>query len=318
MASTTQPAIQVQNLTKHYGPVIAVDRINFEVGRGELVGFLGNNGAGKSTTMRVLTTVMPASSGYARVAGFDVMYQSDDVRRNLGYLPESVPLYPEMRVEEYLQYRAKLKSVERTARMKRIEYCLDRCRIREVRRRLLGTLSKGYRQRVGLADTLLADPPVLILDEPLSGLDPVQQEETLKAVKELGGQHTVLFSSHHLPDVEKVCDRVIIIHRGTIKFDGKLSDIAASVPTVIVEARGTSDVILQIVLGIQGVLEVKSIPVEKPADGFSALEIHAEPGHDVRERIATELQKKGHPIRRLELRREKLEDIYMRSTLRGE
>ena len=154
-----QPAIQVQDLVKHYGPVVAVDRINFEVGRGELVGFLGNNGAGKSTTMRVLTTFMPASSGFARVAGFDVMYQSDDVRRNLGYLPESVPLYPEMRVEEYLQYRAKIKGVERTGRPKRIDYCLERCRIKEVRRRLLGTLSKGYRQRVGLADTLLADPP---------------------------------------------------------------------------------------------------------------------------------------------------------------
>jgi ABC-2 type transport system ATP-binding protein len=314
----TQPAIQVQELTKHYGPVVAVDRINFEVARGELVGFLGNNGAGKSTTMRVLTTFLPASSGYARVAGFDVMYQSDDVRKHLGYLPESVPLYPEMRVEEYLQYRAKLKNVDRTVRTKRVDYCVERCRIKEVRRRLLGTLSKGYRQRVGLADTLLADPQVLILDEPLSGLDPVQQEETLKAVKELGGQHTVLFSSHHLPDVEKVCDRVIIIHRGRIKFDGKLSQIAASVPTVIVEARGTADQLRSLVLGVKDVLEVKDIRADAPAEGFAAFEIHAEPGHDVRERLAGELQKKGHPIRRLELRREKLEDIYMRSTLRGE
>jgi ABC-2 type transport system ATP-binding protein len=314
----TQPAIQVQNLTKHYGPVVAVDRINFEVGRGELVGFLGNNGAGKSTTMRVLTTYLPASSGFARVAGFDVMYQSDDVRKNLGYLPESVPLYTEMRVEEYLQYRAKLKGVDRAVRTKRIEYSLERCRIREVRRRLLGTLSKGYRQRVGLADTLLADPPVLILDEPLSGLDPVQQEETLKAVKELGGQHTVLFSSHHLPDVEKVCDRVIIIHRGRIKFDGKLSEIAASVPTVIVEARGTAEQIEPLVLGVKGVLEAKPIPPDAPADGFAAVEVHAEPGHDVREKVAARLHEKGHPVRRLELRREKLEDIYMRSTLRGD
>ncbi|QEL15525.1 ABC transporter ATP-binding protein [Limnoglobus roseus] len=314
----TQPAIQVQDLTKNYGPVVAVDRINFEVAPGELVGFLGNNGAGKSTTMRVLTTFLPASSGYARVNGFDVMYQSDDVRKHLGYLPESVPLYSEMRVEEYLQYRAKLKSVDRTTRTKRIDYCLDRCRIKGVRRRLLGTLSKGYRQRVGLADTLLADPKVLILDEPLSGLDPVQQEETLKAVKELGGQHTVLFSSHHLPDVEKVCDRVIIINRGRIKFDGKLSAIAASVPTVVVEARGTTAQLEPLLLGINGVLEIKPITAEAPAEGFAAFEVHAEPGLDVREKVAGRLHEKGHPIRRLEQRREKLEDIYMRSAMRGE
>lgn len=311
----TLPAIQVQDLTKHYGPVVAVDRINFEVNRGELVGFLGNNGAGKSTTMRVLTTFLPASSGYAKVAGFDVMYQSDDVRKHLGYLPESVPLYPEMRVEEYLQYRAKLKGVDRTGRTSRIDYCLERCRIKEVRRRLLGTLSKGYRQRVGLADTLLADPQVLILDEPLSGLDPVQQEETLKTVKDLGGQHTVLFSSHHLPDVEKVCDRVIIINRGRIKFDGKLSEIASSVPTVVVEARGPAAQLEPLLIGVKGVLEVKPVPADEPGDGFAAFEVHAEPGHDVREKVATRLHEKGHPVRRLELRREKLEDIYMRSAI---
>jgi ABC-2 type transport system ATP-binding protein len=313
-----QPAIQVQDLVKHYGPVVAVDRINFEVGRGELVGFLGNNGAGKSTTMRVLTTFMPASSGFARVAGYDVMYQSDDVRRNLGYLPESVPLYPEMRVEEYLQYRAKIKNVERTGRPKRIDYCLERCRIKEVRRRLLGTLSKGYRKRVGLADTLLADPPVLILDEPLSGLDPVQQEETLKTVKELGGQHTVLFSSHHLPDVEKVCDRVIIIHRGRIKFDGKLSQIAASVPTVVVEAQGAADTVRRVVLDVSGVLEVKDLRADAPSEGWCAFEILAEPGKDVRGSVAGAIHKSGHALRKLELRREKLEDIYMRTALRGE
>src|SRR5262245_176002 len=176
-------AIEVRDLCKNYGPVKAVDRISFDVAAGELVGFLGNNGAGKTTTMRVLTTFMPASSGRAALAGYDVMYQSDEVRRRLGYLPESVPLYSEMRVEEYLVYRAKLKGVERSVRTRRIDYCFDRCRIRSVRRRLLGTLSKGYRQRVGLADTLLAEPPVLILDEPLSGLDPVQQEETLASIR---------------------------------------------------------------------------------------------------------------------------------------
>jgi len=311
----TQPAIQVQNLCKDYGAIKAVDLINFEVAPGELVGFLGNNGAGKSTTMRILTTYIPASSGYARVGGFDVMYQSAEVRKRLGYLPESVPLYPEMRVEEYLTYRAKLKGVERSGRTKRIDYCLERSRIKEVRRRLLGTLSKGYRQRVGLADTLLSDPPVLILDEPLSGLDPVQQEETLSAIRELGGQHTVLFSSHHLPDVEKVCDRVIIINRGRIKFDGRLSDIRSSVPSVLIEARGTIEQIEPHLRAVSGVLDIKSIPTDAE---YAAFEVKAESGHDIRETLAKRLHDKGHPIRRLELQREKLEDIYMRISVRGE
>src|SRR4029079_66977 len=153
------PAIRVQHLTKNYGPVLAVDDISFEVKPGELVGFLGPNGAGKSTCMRILTTWLPASSGYAWLSGYDVMYQSMDVRRHIGYLPESVPLYPEMRVREYLQYRAKLKDVARVGRTARIDYCLEKCRIKEVQNRLLATLSKGYRQRVGLADAMLADPP---------------------------------------------------------------------------------------------------------------------------------------------------------------
>jgi ABC-2 type transport system ATP-binding protein len=309
-------AIQVSDLCKYYGPVKAVDRISFNVAPGELVGFLGNNGAGKSTTMRVLTTFMPASSGTAAVAGFDVMYQSDDVRKRLGYLPESVPLYPEMRVEEYLVYRAKLKGVERKLRPGRIDYCLDRCRIREVRRRLLGTLSKGYRQRVGLADTLLADPPVLILDEPLSGLDPVQQEETLGSIRGLGGQHTVLFSSHHLPDVEKVCDRVIIINRGAIKFDGRLSDIRDKVPVIVLEAKGNAESLERALRKLPHVVSVT--PGEPVEGGFAAVDLKAEPGHDLREAAATALFAAGHPVRRIELRRERLEDIYMRTSVRGE
>src|SRR5260370_40209042 len=157
--------IQVENLSKYFGPVMAVDRISFVVGQGEIVGFLGLNGAGQTTTMRILTSCLPATSGVARVAGFDVMLQSTDVRRNIGYLPESVPLYPEMRVEEYLNFRAKLKGVTRTERAKRVEYCLERCRLVLGRRRLIGTLSKGYGQRVGQADSMSTNPPVLNLDE---------------------------------------------------------------------------------------------------------------------------------------------------------
>src|SRR5438105_6711874 len=196
--------ISVQNLSKYFGPVMAIDRVSFEVEQGEIVGFLGPNGAGKTTTMRILTTYLPATSGVARVAGHDVMTESMEVRRNIGYLPESVPLYPEMRVEEYLDYRAKLKGVERKRRQERTEYCLDRCRIREVRRRLIGTLSKGYRQRVGLADTMLHDPVILILDEPTAGLDPLQIRETLALIRELGQTHTILLSTHILSEVAAV------------------------------------------------------------------------------------------------------------------
>jgi ABC-2 type transport system ATP-binding protein len=223
-----------------------------------------------------------------------------------------------MRVEEYLAYRAKLKGVDRTARTRRIGYCLERCRIKEVRRRLLGTLSKGYRQRVGLADTLVGDPPVLILDEPLSGLDPVQQEETLNAVRELGGAHTVLFSSHHLPDVEKVCDRVMIINRGRIRFDGRLSDIRNTLPVVLVEARGTPEQVLGAVRAVAGVTDAKAVPADPPADGFAAVEVRADPGRDVREAVAAALSAAGRPVRRLELQREKLADIYMRAAVREE
>ena len=309
----TQPAIQVRNLTKLYGPVVAVDDISFDVATGELVGFLGQNGAGKTTTMRILTTFMPASSGYAQVAGFDVMYQSMDVRKHLGYLQESVPLYPEMRVEEYLLFRAKLKQVDRTARTRRIETCLDTCRIREVRKRLLGTLSKGYRQRVGLADAMLADPPVLILDEPLTGLDPVQQEETLGAIKNLGGRHTVLFSSHHLPDVEKVCDRVVIIDRGRIRFDDKLSTIRAMAPVVVVEVRGPNDQVRDFLKHQPGVDGVDQTFAD---DGVCAFDVRTTHGHDLREQLAKKLVEKGWGVRRLELRRAKLEEVYMKAVFR--
>src|SRR6476646_6917774 len=213
------PAIRVEHLTKNYGPVLAVDDVSFQVRPGELVGFLGPNGAGKSTCMRILTTWQPASSGYAFLAGYDVMYQSMEVRKHIGYLPENVPLYPEMRVREYLAYRAKLKGVERHGRTARIDYCMEKCRIKEVKNRLLGTLSKGYRQRVGLADAMVADPPILILDEPTTGLDPVQIGETLNTIRELRGQHTVLLSTHILTEVEKVCERVIIIDKGRIELD---------------------------------------------------------------------------------------------------
>ena len=305
----TTPAMEVRNLTKSYGAVKAVDDIDFRVEPGELVGFLGLNGAGKTTTMRILTTFMPASSGYAFVGGFDVMYQSMEVRQKLGYLPESVPIYPEMRVDEYLATRAKLKGVERTKRASRIDYVLDRCRIVEVRRRLIGTLSKGYRQRVGLADALIADPMVLILDEPLSGLDPIQQEETLATIRGLAGQHTVLFSSHQLTDVEKVCDRVIIIDRGKIKFDDKLSQFATKQPMLVVEIRGPLGDVQKALKQLDGVTSVRDGAAD---DGWTTFELQLGHDKDPREQVARKMAEKGWGLRRLELRRERLEDTFMK------
>lgn len=307
-------AINVQNLTKNYGPVLAVDNITFQVQPGELVGFLGPNGAGKSTCMRILTTWLPASSGYAWLAGYDVMYQSMEVRKRIGYLPESVPLYPEMRVRECLTYRAKLKGVERHGREARIDYCVEKCRIKEVQNRLLGTLSKGYRQRVGLADAMLADPPILILDEPTSGLDPVQIGETLNTIKELGGQHTVLLSTHILSEVEKVCQRVIIINKGQIKFDDTMKAIENREPTLLIDVRGPIDTVTRF---FQDQNELSSV-VSKNVDGdLATYELKTRDRFkDMREELARRVSSKGWGIRRLELRREILEDLFTAVVMR--
>jgi ABC-2 type transport system ATP-binding protein len=307
-------AISVQNLTKNYGPVLAVDDVSFQVQPGELVGFLGPNGAGKSTCMRILTTWLPASSGYAWLAGFDVMYQSMEVRKQIGYLPESVPLYPELRVREYLSYRAKLKGVERQGRTARIDYCLEKCRLKEVQNRLLGTLSKGYRQRVGLADAMLSAPPILILDEPTSGLDPVQIGETLNTIKELGGKHTVLLSTHILSEVEKVCERVIIINKGRIKFDDTIKAIENREPTLSIEIRGPIDLVNRF---LQDQPELSSVASKQIDGDLTAFDLKTRDRYkDFREELARRVASKGWGIRRLDLRREKLEDLFTAVVLR--
>ena len=300
------PAIDVTNLTKNYGPVLAVDDVSFQVQPGELVGFLGPNGAGKSTCMRILTTWLPASSGFARLAGFDVMYDSMEVRKRIGYLPESVPVYPEMRVREYLVYRAKLKGVERAGRNARIDYCLAKCQIKEVKGRLLGTLSKGYRQRVGLADAMLADPPILILDEPTSGLDPVQINETLNTIRELGGRHTVLLSTHILPEVEKVCERVIIIDKGRIKLDETMRAIEAREPSYAVEVRGPADAVTKF---MQEQPELSSVEA-KPHGDYTEFLVRAKDRKDPREALAAKIATKGWGIRKLELRKVNLDALF--------
>lgn len=305
--------IRVQRLTKYFGQVLAVDHISFEVEKSEIVGYLGPNGAGKSTSMRILTTYLPATSGTATVAGFDVLTQSMEVRQNLGYLPENVPLYPEMRVNEYLQFRAKLKGVDRKKRNSRIDYCVERCRLAGVRRRLIGTLSRGYRQRVGLAEALVHDPPLLILDEPTAGLDPNQQQETLKLIRELGTDHTVVLSTHILPEVEEVCQRVIIIAQGRIVLQDTLSNLQRD-STIVLEVRGPKDAVQDEIRGTEGVVSVTAAPVD--GDGaLTAFEIRTADDRDLREALASRMTRQGWNLRRIDLRRRSLREHFMTATM---
>jgi ABC-2 type transport system ATP-binding protein len=298
--------IHVERLTKYFGPVCAVNKVSFQVEKDEIVGLLGNNGAGKTTLMRVLTTYIPATEGIAKVAGFDVMHDSMEVRRRIGYLPESIPLYPEMRVSEYLEYRAKLKGVERKGRASRIGYCMEVCRVKEVARRLAGTLSKGYRQRVGLADAMINDPPLLILDEPTDGLDPEQKQETLGLLKQLGRNHTIMLSSHMLSEVEAIVNRVVIMRRGFLGMASRLSELETE-PEVVIEARGPVEQVSALLRSADGVEDVRAEALDGDLHVFV---VRTHRGKDLRETLAARLAKNGHGIRRLDLRRKRLQDRW--------
>ena len=298
--------IQVEHLTKYFGHVLAVNNVSFQVEKNEIVGLLGNNGAGKTTIMRILTTYLPASSGVARVAGFDVMKDSLEVRKRIGYLPESIPLYSEMRVEEYLDYRAKLKGVERHRRPQRLGHCLEQCRLQGVRRALVGTLSKGFRQRVGLADAMIADPPLLILDEPTDGLDPGQKQETLGMLRQLGQSHTIMLSSHMLTEVETIAQRVLIIRRGHLGLAKKLSELETDA-VIVAEARGPSDQIAGALRGMNGVVQVTT---ENLADGLNVYEVRTRHMEDIREQVFQLMARNNWVLRRLDLRRRRLQDRW--------
>src|ERR1700720_4491742 len=233
--------IKVQALTKRYARTMAVDQISFEVAKGQIVGFLGPNGAGKTTTMRMLTCFLPASSGTATVAGFDVLEQPLEVKKRIGYLPETPPIYPEMETAEYLKFVGRLKGLSGAKLQKRVDYVCERCAIADVKKKLLGKLSKGYRQRVGLAQAIIHNPDVLILDEPTAGLDPKQINETRDLIKGLAGDHTIILSTHILPEVEQTCEQVIIINKGKIVATDSVSNLqnrARSGESVLVEVAG--------------------------------------------------------------------------------
>jgi ABC-2 type transport system ATP-binding protein len=278
--------IEVQNLTKRYGPVTAIRDVSFTVAPGEIVGFLGPNGAGKSTTMRILACFMPASGGSAKVAGYDVFRESMEVRRRIGYLPESVPLYGDMRVAPYLDFVAEVKGVPRGARKKRVADVMDRCLIADVQTRLIRNLSKGYRQRVGLAQAILSDPHVLILDEPTIGLDPRQIAEIRSLIKSLAGEHTVILSTHILPEVSMVCSGVVIINRGAIVAQGPIDRLVEQFfPTarVEVEIAGPRPAVVEGMRAIQGVVQVESGAAT--GDGVGRYVVESARGRDVRGEI---------------------------------
>ena len=263
--------IEVEGLTKDYGTVVAVRDVSFSVGRGEVVGFLGPNGAGKSTTLRILAGFLGATSGKVRVNGHDLGEASLLARASLGYMPEAAPLYPELRVREYLEFRARLKKVPRAKRLTSVERAMERANLREVSETTIGHLSKGFRQRVGLADALVADPPLLILDEPTAGLDPNQVREVRSLIKELATDHTVLLSTHILSEVEATCQRALVIDRGRLVAQGTLAELSRGrrTTTLLVVARDANGSAAAFLGEQPGVAEVETLATVALTDGYA-------------------------------------------------
>ena len=305
--------IKVENLTKRYAGQTAIQDLNFEVGKGEIMGFLGPNGAGKSTTMRILSSFLPPTSGRATIAGFDIFEQSLQARTHLGYMPENVPLYNDMRVTEYLDYRAALKDVPHRRVAERVGDVKELCGLKEVEKKIIGTLSKGYRQRVGLADALVHEPDLLILDEPTSGLDPNQIRQVRDLIKNLGKQHTILLSTHILPEVEMTCSRVIIINRGRIEACDTPENLLGRIRTaggVFVEAKVGNDDGAEELRKIAGVRDVTA-----SVDGdWQVFALRVEANTDVREEVYRLASARHWTLRELSQRRATLEDVFVEIT----
>jgi len=311
--------ITVKELTKRYARTVAVDQISFEVAKGQIVGFLGPNGAGKTTTMRMLTCFLPPSAGTASVAGFDVLEQPLEVKKRIGYLPETPPIYPEMETADYLRFVGKLKGLSGTDLEKRIDYVCDRCAVADVRNKLLGKLSKGYRQRVGLAQAIIHNPDVLILDEPTAGLDPKQINETRDLIKGLAGDHTIILSTHILPEVEQTCEQVIIINKGKLVATDSVRNLRA-------RARGAESVLLEIG-GRDGSLEapivqhkleqisgVSRVLCKQQVDGRALFEVESEKGRLVRGDLARAVVQYGWDLNELRSAAMSLEEIFLQLT----
>ena len=306
--------IEVQNLTKRYGPVTAVDGVSFRVERGEILGFLGPNGAGKTTTMRILTGYMPATEGKAVVAGFDVFDQAIEAKRRTGYLPETPPLYPDMTVMEYLAFVAKIKGVPPADQKQRVRAVMERTHVADMANRLCSKLSKGYKQRVGLAQALIHNPDVLILDEPTAGLDPKQINETRLLIKELAGDHTIILSTHILPEVSQTCQRVVIINKGkvvAIDTPGNLTDRLSGSSTMYIQVDANGS---DAAAALNSVAGVTSVVESDRREGLVGYEVMSESGRDVRRELANTVVTRGWGLVELRPARVSLEEVFIALT----
>jgi ABC-2 type transport system ATP-binding protein len=311
--------INVKELTKRYARTTAVDQISFEVPKGQIVGFLGPNGAGKTTTMRMLTCFLPPTAGTATVAGFDVLEQPLEVKKRIGYLPETPPLYPEMDTAEYLRFVGKLKGLSGGELDTRVDYACERCAVTDVKHKLLGKLSKGYRQRVGLAQAIIHNPDVLILDEPTAGLDPKQINETRDLIKSLAGDHTIILSTHILPEVEQTCEQVIIINKGKLVATDSVRNLQArarGAESVVVEVAGRSGGIDAPVVQekLQRVAGVSRVSIKQQVDSRGVFEVESSKGKLVRGDIARAVVESGWDLNELRPAAMSLEEVFLQLT----
>lgn len=307
--------IQVENLTKSYGRHTAVDSISFQVETGDVVGFLGPNGAGKTSTIRVLTGYHPPSSGAASVAGFDIFRQSIEARRQIGYMPENVPLYREMRVREFLKHRGTLKGLRGKELQKRLDIVIEECGLGDVRRKMIKTLSKGYRQRVGLADALVHDPPLLVLDEPTNGLDPNQIRSIRNLIKNLAADRTIFLSSHILSEVEMICKKVIILEGGHIKANDTPANLVKNMRAagnISLEIQAPKDALIE---AVEALPHIKKVTVnESTDDDWQNLTILVDSNTETRPRLSKLAEEKKWPLRTLHRHVGTLEDVFVELT----
>jgi ABC-2 type transport system ATP-binding protein len=309
--------IQAEGLTHYYGPQAAIQDVNFGVNKGEILGFLGPNGAGKTTTMRIITGFMPPTQGKVTLDGFDVVEQSLEVRRRVGYLPETVPLYTEMTVTSYLKYMGTLRGMNSNQLKKRIPEVIDVCRLGDYRKTIIGKLSKGYRQRVGISQAILHEPEVLVMDEPTIGIDPIQVVETRRLIQELGKQQTVVLSSHILPEVSMICGRVLIIHQGRIVAEDTPDNLAQrlqGVDQLQLEVAGPRAEILGVLRKVKGVTDV----THRRQQDRDVYVVQAQRGLDLRDEVSQAIFSNGWRLRSMQLVGMSLEEIFLRLTTEEE
>lgn len=315
--------ITVKDLTKRYARTTAVDHISFQVDKGQIVGFLGPNGAGKTTTMRMLTCFLPPTAGTALVAGLDVLEKPLEVKKHIGYLPETPPIYPEMATAEYLSFVGKLKGLSGAELAKRVDYVCDRCAVADVKHKLLGKLSKGYRQRVGLAQAIIHNPDVLILDEPTAGLDPKQINETRDLIKSLAGDHTIILSTHILPEVEQTCEQVIIINQGKLVATDSVRNLQArarGAESVLLEVAGRNSSLEPSIVQekLQRVSGVSRVSCKQQVDSRAVFEVESQKGSLVRGDLARAVVESGWDLNELRPTSMSLEEIFLQLTGREE